>query len=81
MEGLPLAVLEAASCGLPLILSEITHHTYLKFPNVYYVDQNNPILPSPENIVGGIENRTHVKENFSIRQMGENYFKIYNSII
>lgn len=81
MEGLPLAVLEAASCGLPLILSEIPHHTYLRFPNVHYVEHNNPILPLPENIVGGIENRDHVQKYFSVEQMGENYLKIYKSII
>lgn len=79
MEGLPLAVLEAGSCGIPLILSNIPHHTYLRFPNVRYVDVKNPQIPAPSEICAGTENRAHVLKHFSNKQMGDEYLKIYNS--
>lgn len=80
MEGLPLAVLEAASCGLPLILSNIPHHTYLNLPKVWYVDFKNPILPKPNELENGIQNRKYVIDNFTIKKMGTDYKRIYESI-
>lgn len=79
MEGLPLAVLEAASCGMFLVLSDIPHHTYLNLPRVKYVDVKKPILPIPEEIPLGTSNRDHVIANFSNKKMGEEYLKIYKS--
>ena len=79
MEGLPLAVLEAASCGMYLILSDIPHHTFLKFPEVTYVDVKHPDIPYPDQIASTGLNRNHVLEHFSNKQMGEEYLKIYKS--
>jgi glycosyltransferase involved in cell wall biosynthesis len=79
MEGLPLAVLEAGSCDIPLILSNIPHHTYLKFPNVKYVDVKNPQIPRPSEITSERANRKHVLDHFSNEQMGKEYLEIYNS--
>ncbi|PTQ99336.1 glycosyltransferase involved in cell wall biosynthesis [Mucilaginibacter yixingensis] len=80
MEGLPLAVLEAASCGMFLILSDIPHHTFLKVPNVKYVDVKDPQIPYPEEIPSGADNRAHILAHFSNKQMGDEYKKIYNSL-
>ncbi|TFF38794.1 glycosyltransferase family 4 protein [Mucilaginibacter psychrotolerans] len=80
MEGLPLAVLEAASCGMYLILSNIPHHTFLKMPKVTYVDVKDPQIPYPNEITSGLENRQHVFDHFSNKQMGDEYLKIYNSL-
>jgi len=79
MEGLPLAVLEAASCGLHLILSNIPHHRYLNLPSVTYVDAKNPQIPCIQDIVSGTLNREFVTKNFSNIKMGNEYLKIYNS--
>jgi glycosyltransferase involved in cell wall biosynthesis len=79
MEGLPLSVLEAASCGLHLILSKIPHHTYLNLPSVTYVDTKFPKIPSINEIISGHSNREYVMNNFSNKKMGVEYLKIYNS--
>ena len=78
-EGLPLSVLEAASCGMHLILSDIPYHTFLKFPAVTYVDVKKPEIPYPDQIKPGTENRQYVIDHFSIENMGREYNKIYNS--
>lgn len=79
MEGLPLAVLEAASCGMFLILSNIPHHTFLNLPDVKYVDVKDPEIPYPDEITSGEQNREFVLANFSNKKMGEEYLKLYNS--
>jgi len=79
MEGLPLAVLEAASCGMFLILSNIPHHTFLNLPDVKYVDVKDPEIPYPAEITSGEQNREFVLANFSNKKMGEEYLKLYNS--
>jgi glycosyltransferase involved in cell wall biosynthesis len=81
MEGLPLSVIEAASCGMPLILSNIPHHRYLKLPCVTYVDVKNPIIPYPSEVKDGRDNRLYTIEHFSIEKMGNEYKKIYNSLL
>lgn len=79
MEGLPLSVLEAASCGMSLILSNIPHHTFLNLPTVAYVDVKEPDIPYPSQIKQGTQNRQYVIDHFSIENMGKEYCKIYNS--
>ncbi len=79
MEGLPLALLEAASCGMFLIVSKIPHHTYLKLPNVKYVDVHDPQIPYPFELGSGKDNREYVLANFSNQKMGREYLAIYNS--
>jgi glycosyltransferase involved in cell wall biosynthesis len=81
MEGLPLSVLEAASCGMYLILSDIPYHTYLSMPAVSYINLKDMKIPNPEQIGSGRENRDHIIRNFSNQEMGKNYKKIYNSLI
>lgn len=81
MEGLPLAVLEAASCGLYLILSDIPHHRYLRFPQVTYVNPKGFLIPKPDSIQLGARNRQHMITYFSNRKMGMEYNEIYNSLM
>jgi len=78
-EGLPLSVLEAASCGMYLILSKIPYHSTLNFPAVTYVDVKKPEIPYPDQITNGTENRQYVIDHFSIEKMGKEYRKIYHS--
>jgi len=80
-EGLPLSVLEAASCGMPLILSNIPQHKLLKMPVATYINKKKPELPYPEEIKSGEENRQYVIDNFSNESMGREYKKIYDSLI
>jgi len=80
MEGLPLSVLEAASCGVHLILSDIPQHRYLNLPSVTYVGINKSILPQINDIPNGLKNREHIAKNFSIEKMGRQYLNIYNSL-
>lgn len=81
MEGLPLSVLEAASCGVYLILSDIPYHTYLSMPAVSYVNLKNLFIPYPVEIGSGEENRRHIISTFSNQEMGKNYKYIYDNIV
>lgn len=77
-EGMPVAVLEAASVGLRLVLSDISQHRDLGFPDVSYVD---PLAPSLEGASGGYsaENRRHVETRFSIGATVDMYRSLYES--
>lgn len=81
MEGLPLSVLEAASCGMYLILSDIPYHTYLSLPKVTYVSLNDLNIPYPHDIGDGRDNRDYVIKNYSNKRMGFNYLETYKSLI
>jgi len=78
-EGMPVAVLEAASIGLNLVLSNIPQHIDLGFPDVCYVDPEAPIC---EKIFEGISliNKNHVETYYSINSTVANYQKLYTEL-
>ncbi len=79
-EGLPLSVLEAATCGLKLILSNIPQHKILNFPAVHYINPESFNLSLINFDKDGILNQKHVNDNFSIDRMIKGYKEIYNSL-
>lgn len=80
-EGMPMSVLEAASCGLQLILSDIPQHKVLNFPSVIYLNTKSFNLDKLINNVDGQENRKHVEANFTIERMVNEYIEIYKSLL
>lgn len=75
-EGMPVSVLEAASVGLNLVLSDIPAHRDLIFPDVIYVD---PYAPKMKGTFEGISdrNKAHVESTFSLKQTIDGYKIIY----
>jgi len=78
-EGMPVSVLEAASVGLNLVLSNIPQHSDLKFPDAFYVNPYNPVLTS-EFSGYSQKNKEHVETNYSLQQTVDNYRKIYQQL-
>jgi glycosyltransferase involved in cell wall biosynthesis len=78
-EGMPVSVLEAASVGLNLVLSNIPQHSDLGFPDVCYV---NPDLPEVKDSFNGfsLNNKKHVESNYSLQKTVENYRNIYTQL-
>jgi len=84
-EGMPTSVLEAASQGLFLVLSDIAAHRVLGLPGCLYIDPNNLSLqdvPSEVEMLHrkGRANRQHVKTRFSIQKTIEAYDELYGSL-
>ena len=81
MEGLPLAVLEAASCGMYLILSDIPQYNFFNITSVTYVKVYDLLIPYPSEISKGAINRDYIINNFSNEHMGREYLKVYESLL
>ena len=92
-EGMPMAVIEALSCGVPCLLSNIKSHREIKilipkgvelfdfednsFNNYLSVLINT--LNSDVTIANDIKEKH--KENFSINIMSERYFSVYEMLV
>jgi glycosyltransferase involved in cell wall biosynthesis len=80
-EGMPVSVLEAASVGLRLILSDIPQHRLLRFPSCTYVSPHNPELDESMVFQGSGElNRTHAQDHFSVERMADQYLSLYREL-
>lgn len=78
-EGMPVSVLEAASVNLNLVLSNIPQHMDLNFPDVIYVNPNNPEVNTDFAANGNKTNKTHLEENFSLDNTVKLYKHIYSA--
>ncbi len=78
-EGMPVSVLEAASVGLNLVLSDIPQHVDLEFPDVCYVNPKSPICNTKFDNVS-FKNKEHVEKFYSINNTITNYRNIYSEL-
>lgn len=76
-EGMPVSVLEAASVGLNLILSDIPQHKDLKFPDVDYVDPFKTKFSRAFHNISS-SNKAHVEKYFALDTTVNNYLSLYN---
>jgi len=92
-EGLPVAVLEAMACGLPVILSDIAPHREIAegCKSVKLVSLGNTEgfaraleyyfkMPKKEREIVGKKCREHVVNNFSLKRMLREYDKVYDDM-
>ena len=78
-EGMPVSVLEAASVGLNLVLSDIPQHVDLEFPDVCYVNAESPHCDK-EFKSASLNNKKHVETNYSIQNTVSKYRKLYEEL-
>jgi|SRR5690554_578366 len=77
-EGMPVAVLEAASLGMNLVLSDIPQHRDLEFKDVEYLDLKklNKQVPPAFNSLS-ISNKNHTIKQYEIKETVSQYKKLY----
>ncbi len=93
IEGMPISVLEAMCCKLPVILSDIPPHTQitekgdfgvsLPFDEDKWVDalERMANMSSDERVELGERARECAIANFSLNSMHQKYLEIYNSLM
>lgn len=89
-EGLPMAVIEALSCGIPCLLSNIPSHNEIKsriklgvelfdFDRSDFIKKLEKIIQINQNTSFNIKQQWFL--NFSIESMGSSYLSSYNKIL
>lgn len=91
-EGLPIGVLEAMGCGTPCLVSDIEQHCEIarKCPSLFTLPLESGLwiekikelqcMDKRTLLRIGEQSRMQVFKHFTLRQMHENYNKIYNSL-
>jgi glycosyltransferase involved in cell wall biosynthesis len=79
-EGMPVSVLEAAACGLFLVLSDIPQHRLLGMPDACYFPPGDIRLGSVSKGRNGLGNRRKVIECYEKRVMVERYLDLYDHL-
>lgn len=89
LEGMPVSVLEAAYCRLPIIISDIPQHSELANNNDFisllpfnienWVDTVNRYasITEKERTYIGMQCKKYIEKNFSLKNMHEKYEEIY----
>lgn len=81
-EGMPVAVLEAASIGMNLVLSDIPQHRDLGFIDVKYVNLNNIRISKSTVFKGSSKlNKNHTEKVFTISETAKKYKKLYEKLM
>lgn len=87
-EGLPLAVLEAIACGIPVILSDISQHREIldeipKAGDLYHLGEIQELseLFSTFTAQVGVQNNRIKNTCFDIAVMGRKYAEYYSSVL
>lgn len=93
-EGLPIAVLEAMACRLPVILSDIPPHREIAegvdfIPLIECDDVNGFAreierfrrMPALERVETGAKCRKHVEEHFPLAKMHRGYAETYEELV
>jgi O-antigen/teichoic acid export membrane protein/glycosyltransferase involved in cell wall biosynthesis len=91
-EGMPLSCIEAAGCGLPVVLSKIPGHEFLAdYAELFSLDSPEVgakyLAGMIEEISSGLTDRTalwekaaELRDLFSFERMHQRYIKLYNSL-
>lgn len=79
-EGMPLAVIEAAYCGLFLVLSDIPQHTLLNFPDTIFLNPHDFSLDKQMLVGNGMRNKEYVEMNYTLEIMLKGYRSLYTLI-
>ena len=80
-EGMPVAVLEAASIGMNLVLSDIPQHRNLGFSDVKYFGLRKIYKQKPPVFEGySVSNKDHTNHQFAINKAIKKYESLYSKL-
>lgn len=87
-EGMPLALLEALSAGLPIVATKVVGNLDVVSEEVGYLYPLNNVVDGSKGIQGilnsglaGEKTKSYFKDNFSAEVMGKKVLEVYNHMI